>query len=443
MRNFGRTDLVLISMESNGAQTTRKADQRCAAGAASFVETDRRMLTSPDLAVFQKGMASSFLNHIGKSHRRKSLPKKSQFNTKGVKRFIPMWHAGDAIAQSSGTTYTTRHRTSRRHPSCLDSRREEHPNRDKLLQKALLASPLLNEFLSAFSAATGIPLGFLEVGSEEINLLRALRQHAFGALLINTESERLRCVQRLKTLICEATADSFAEISPSICGFSYLAMPLHSRGSRLGILLAGPMFPRTPRPRDWMRAKRAFHPVRGACNGRSARNIYFGIPVVSAARLEGIIGVLSMFAERISDSAGRLTISNEDAQPLCVRLAKEYIQEKSEGPLTVADVARRASLHPDHLGKVFRNATGMTLTEYIARVRVENVRERLLERSCRVAEVAFAAGFQSLAQFNRDFKKYAGLSPTRYRASLLVDTSTCEPFHRSASVNAQRISPDE
>lgn len=331
-----------------------------------------------------------------------------------------MWQAGTAISQSSATTYTARLRAPRFGQSCLESRREERPNTDKLLQEALPASPLLHEFLSAFSAATGIPLGFLEVGSGEAKLLQALRLHPFGALLVNTESERLRCVQRLKKLIREVTADGFAEISASICGFSYLAMPLHDRGSLIGILLAGPMFPRTPRPSDWMRASHQLPPVRGACNGRSARNIYFEIPVVSPARLDGIIQLLSMFAEHASGSARRFLLSAGDAQPSCVARAKEFIQEKSTEPLKIAHVARRAAVHPDYLGKLFKGATGMTLTEYVARVRIENVKERLPERSCRVAEAAFAAGYQSLAQFNRDFKKYTGVCPSRYRASLLA-----------------------
>ena len=321
-----------------------------------------------------------------------------------------MWRARAAVSQSLAAPYTARPRTS----GC----RPERPTTDKLLQKAMLASPLLNKFLSAFSSATQIPLGFLEMGSGEIKLLQTLRQHPFGALLVNTESERQRCVELLGKLVRRVRVDGCAEISGSICGFSYLAMPLYGPESLIGILLAGPMFPRTPRPSDWMRASHQLSRVRGACNDRSARDTYFEIPVVSTAKLHGIIRLLSMFAEHILEVAERSLIPSTDREPLCVRLAKEFIQKQSEGPLTVADVARQAALHPDHLEKVFRNATGMTLTEYIARVRVEDVKERLPEGSCRVSEAAFAAGFQSLSQFNRDFKKYAGLSPTRYRASL-------------------------
>jgi AraC-like DNA-binding protein len=316
-------------------------------------------------------------------------------------------------------TDATTVRMSRPPRNCRTSVPETCRETSHALQGAFVGSPLLKEFLAAFSATTGIVLRVLEVGSGEIELLEALRQHEFCALLVNTEPERLRCVRRLRKLIARVTADGFA-VSASICGFSYLGMALRARESMMGILLAGPMFPRTPRAGDWMRASHHLPTGRGAFDYRSVRNAYFDIPVVSHSRLDGVMRLVSMFAEHISESTARLLISTAEAQPLCVTLAKQFIQDNSEEPLSVADVAHRVTLHPDYLGKVFRNATGMTLTEYIARVRVENAKERLPERSCRVAEVAFAAGFQSLAQFNRDFKKYAGMCPSRYRASLLT-----------------------
>ena len=35
----------------------------------------------------------------------------------------------------------------------------------------------------------------------------------------------------------------------------------------------------------------------------------------------------------------------------------------------------------------------------------------------KISEIAFAAGFQSLSQFNRIFKSFSGKSPTKFRAA--------------------------
>ncbi len=64
----------------------------------------------------------------------------------------------------------------------------------------------------------------------------------------------------------------------------------------------------------------------------------------------------------------------------------------------------------------------MTFTDYLARVRVEKVKNLLLNSHKRVSEAAFEAGFQSLSRFNRVFRKTVGEAPSTYR----------ERIHRAA-----------
>jgi AraC-like DNA-binding protein len=64
---------------------------------------------------------------------------------------------------------------------------------------------------------------------------------------------------------------------------------------------------------------------------------------------------------------------------------------------------------------MFKQSTGMTFTDYLARLRVEKVKSLLLNPHIRISEAAFQVGFQSLSQFNRVFRKVAGESPTTYR----------------------------
>jgi AraC-like DNA-binding protein len=67
---------------------------------------------------------------------------------------------------------------------------------------------------------------------------------------------------------------------------------------------------------------------------------------------------------------------------------------------------------------MFKKSTGLTFTDYLARVRVEKVRNLLLNPHKRISEAAFEAGFQSLSQFNRVFRRVAGEAPTTYRDRL-------------------------
>jgi AraC-like DNA-binding protein len=68
--------------------------------------------------------------------------------------------------------------------------------------------------------------------------------------------------------------------------------------------------------------------------------------------------------------------------------------------------------------KTFRKVTGVTFVDYLARLRIESVKSLLLNPHKRISEAAFEAGFQSLSQFNRVFRRIAGEAPTVYREKL-------------------------
>jgi len=60
----------------------------------------------------------------------------------------------------------------------------------------------------------------------------------------------------------------------------------------------------------------------------------------------------------------------------------------------------------------------LKFTDYVARVRVEDARTRLLNPNLRISEIAYDVGFQSLTQFNRTFKRVFGQSPSEFRTNL-------------------------
>ena len=62
----------------------------------------------------------------------------------------------------------------------------------------------------------------------------------------------------------------------------------------------------------------------------------------------------------------------------------------------------------------------MNFVEYVAHTRFEKACRLLHDDGLQISDIAFAAGFQSLSQFNRVFKKLSGKSPTQFRAAKRV-----------------------
>ncbi len=101
-----------------------------------------------------------------------------------------------------------------------------------------------------------------------------------------------------------------------------------------------------------------------------------------------------------------------------VTKARAYIEKHKGIELSLPTVATAAGASVFHFCKVFHAATGLKFTDYVARARVEDARTGLLNPKMRISEVAYDAGFQSLTQFHRTFKRVFGQSPSEFRAAL-------------------------
>jgi AraC-like DNA-binding protein len=113
------------------------------------------------------------------------------------------------------------------------------------------------------------------------------------------------------------------------------------------------------------------------------------------------------------------TTSGHRAEPVEIWKGRKFIEQHSGEELSLSKVAKAVHISANHLSEKFKQVTGVNFVDYVARARFEEARDLLLNSNRRISEIAFAAGFQSLSQFNRVFKKLSGKSPTDYRAAHL------------------------
>ena len=109
--------------------------------------------------------------------------------------------------------------------------------------------------------------------------------------------------------------------------------------------------------------------------------------------------------------------SRNRAEPVEIWKTRKFIEEHSDEELSLRRVAKAVNIHPNYLSERFKQVIGMNFVEYVARTRFERACKLLRDGDLRISEIAFAAGFQSLSQFNRVFKKFSRKSPTQFRAA--------------------------
>ena len=99
-----------------------------------------------------------------------------------------------------------------------------------------------------------------------------------------------------------------------------------------------------------------------------------------------------------------------------VENAIEYIQKHYVQPhLSLDSVAASLDISRSYLSRIFSERMNMPLSEYINRLRIDAACTLMDASNLSIAQIAQHAGYQDLHTFLRNFKKYTGMTPTKYR----------------------------
>ena len=286
---------------------------------------------------------------------------------------------------------------------------------NKHLVDMLIRSRLFRDYEGVFTKATGLPLALRPLEYWQLEHHQKTNENRFCALLAEKPATLAVCLQS-HTEIIEHTGDvPRTETCPF--GLTETAVPVRLGGETIGFLRIGQVLRRSAIQSDKSRAAAKLK----ECGVRFAggiRKAWEATPIIPKDKYAAIVRLLTFFAEQLSALINQIVLEQANAEPPLVRKAREHIQQHKNEPLSLAAVAQASGASVFHFCKVFKKTTGLKFTDYVARVRLEDAKNELLNPSRRISEVAYDVGFQSLTQFNRMFKRIFGQSPTEFRANL-------------------------
>ncbi len=109
--------------------------------------------------------------------------------------------------------------------------------------------------------------------------------------------------------------------------------------------------------------------------------------------------------------------NNPESQKLkYVKTVIKYIELKYSEHISIENIADTCCLNRSYLSRLFHEATGKTIKDYLLSVRMQKAEKLLKNSEYTISHIAFAVGYSDIFSFSKAFKKKRGITPSEYRS---------------------------
>ncbi|OPA74012.1 DNA-binding response regulator [Paenibacillus selenitireducens] len=126
---------------------------------------------------------------------------------------------------------------------------------------------------------------------------------------------------------------------------------------------------------------------------------------------EAVVQILKHTIDSMKD---RFTDKNQKL----VHQVSSIIQQTYHEQITITSLSSQVYLSPNYLRSIFKEKTGVTIHDYLTRIRLEKAKEMLSDPSLKVQDIAQKVGYESTSYFISLFLKSQGVTPNEYRKNL-------------------------
>lgn len=133
------------------------------------------------------------------------------------------------------------------------------------------------------------------------------------------------------------------------------------------------------------------------------------------ARLNTLCGLIRHVVSVVQRSMNNReeTIQHEYSGHVAFLVAQ--VKEHYAEELSLKTISQKLDMHPNYLGQLFQQEVGLSFSDYVNHYRIEKATQLLIHTDQKTTEIAASVGYIDTSYFYRQFKKYAGVSPTELR----------------------------
>jgi AraC-like DNA-binding protein len=130
-------------------------------------------------------------------------------------------------------------------------------------------------------------------------------------------------------------------------------------------------------------------------------------------RLMDIIGQSKDLVQLASSNYKNLHFDTKNKRILIIH---EYLMKNYRETIDLKQIASLVNMAEGSLCRFFKSNAGMTIFEYLNKIKVDFACKLLMDKSLSILDVAFDSGFNNLSHFNKQFKKITGVTPNEYKS---------------------------
>lgn len=98
-----------------------------------------------------------------------------------------------------------------------------------------------------------------------------------------------------------------------------------------------------------------------------------------------------------------------------IRMIHEFLMKNYHEAVNLDAIAELVHMAPGSICRLFKTETGLTIFEYLNKMKVDLAIQLLLHTGLNIVEISYDCGFNNLSHFNKQFRKFTGKTPTQFR----------------------------
>ncbi len=157
--------------------------------------------------------------------------------------------------------------------------------------------------------------------------------------------------------------------------------------------------------------------ITGATAGRIENKLLKLLKLEGFTGVLELMGILDLLSQsddlKILASPGYTnTLKEGDTQRMNTVYA--YIMKHFKQKITITELAVLTNMTPTSFSRYFKTHANKTFSEFITEIRIGHACKMLIDKKMNASQACYASGYQTLSNFNKQFKALTQRTPTAY-----------------------------